>query len=219
MTTGAKSLKTQNLLLLVGALVADAAIVAVIAGLIGADWFSAANLKRASSAAIVPVIALLLTNLFPQSWRDRIAHMRFTHALPGHRAFSIYGPADWRVDMAAIEKKCGALPTVPGEQNKLWYRLFKEVDHEPSVVQSHGRYLLFRDLAAMSLVLFIASPLLSFAFDWRIVGFAALLLGVQTVLCAVTSRNTGVRFVTNVLALHGATITKPKSKAKTKSPA
>lgn len=35
-------------------------------------------------------------------------------------------------------------------------------------------------------------------------GRVALMFAMQTVLCAVTSRNTGIRFVTNVLVLHSA---------------
>jgi hypothetical protein len=204
MASAPKSLKAQNLPWLVSVLVADAAVIALIAGLIDIDWFSAANLKRASSAAILPVIALLLTNLFPQAWRDRLAHLRWTEALPGHRAFTEYGPADTRVDMNALARNCGALPSKPGEQNKLWYKLYREVGNEPSVAQSHQRYLLFRDLGAMSLVLLLGSSGLVFAFDWQVVGWAALLFVVQLVLCAATSRNTGIRFVTNVLVLHSS---------------
>lgn len=201
--------------MLVGALLADAAVIGLIAGVIDADWFSTTNFKRASSATILPVVALLLANLFPQEWRDRLAHMRWTYALPGHRAFTKHGPADTRIDMAAIEKKCGPLPTEPSEQNRAWYELYKEVGSEASVTQSHGRYLLFRDLAAMSFVLFTFSPTLAFAFDWHLAKSAALLFAAQTMLCVFTSRNSGIRFVTNVLSLHSAPSNlKPKAKPK-----
>lgn len=217
MPKAAKSLKTQNLTYLIGALIADAALVAFVAGVIDADWFSAANFKRAASASIIPVLALLLTNVIPVNLRDSLAHLRWSEALPGHRAFTEYGPGDSRVDMAAVEKNLGKLPTDPKEQDRTWYKLYKQVRDEPSVLQSHQRYLLFRDLTAMSTVMLIASPALALAFDWRVVGWAALLLLVQAVLCAIASRNCGIRFITNVLVLHGAeAVAKPKAAPKTK---
>lgn len=106
--------------------------------------------------------------------------------------------------MGALERNCGPLPTVPKEQNSLWYKLYKEVSNEVSVVESHKRYLLYRDLCAMSLALLLATPVLAFAFDWRVVGWAVLLFTAQTLLCALTSRNTGIRFITNVLVLHSS---------------
>jgi hypothetical protein len=63
---------------------------------------------------------------------------------------------------------------------------------------------LFRDLAAMSFILLVATPSLAITFDWQVVGWIALMFMLQTVLCAVTSRNTGIRFVANVLVLHSA---------------
>lgn len=220
MAKATKSLKAQNLPLLIAVLVADAIAIAVVAGVIDSDWFSAANAKRAGSAAILPVVVLLLVNLLPVLWRDRLGHLRWTEPLPGHRAFTEYGPDDSRVDMQALNKARGPLPTSPKEQNALWYKLYKEVGGEPSVVQSHQRYLLFRDLAAMSLLLLIASPLLAIAFDWRVVGLAALCFAVQTLLCALTSRETGIRFVTNVLVLHSSADAKPAKKpAAKKAPA
>jgi hypothetical protein len=211
-----KSLKSQNLPLLVAAFVADAIVVAVLAGIIEAEWLSAANFKRASSSLIVPV--LLLSNVMPAHWRDRLAHLRWTNPLPGNRAFSQYGPGDDRVDMVALEKLRGPLPAATRDQNALWYKLYKEVGNEVSVVESQKRYLLFRDLAAMSLALLVASPALAFAFDWRVVAWAALLFLAQTMLCAVTSRNTGIRFVTNVLVLHSSKDA-PKKKATPKKAA
>lgn len=214
MASAPKSLKSQNLPLLVAALVADAVAVALLAGIVDSDWLSAANFKRASSSLIVPVLVLLLVNLMPASWRDRLGHLRWTNPLPGNRAFTEYGPEDDRVDMGALEKVRGPLPTSAKEQNALWYKLYKEVGNEVSVVESQKRYLLFRDLAAMSLALMVASPILAIAFDWRIVMWAASLFVAQTVLCAITSRNTGIRFVNNVLVLHSS-----KDTPKAKSPA
>lgn len=208
-----RSIKSQILPLLVAVLVADALIVATVAGYIDSDWFSMANAKRAGSAAILPVLVLLLVNVIPAAWRDRLGHLRWTSPLPGNRAFTEYGPQDDRIDMAALERRHGPLPTIGKEQNALWYKLYKDVGSEISVVESQKRYLLFRDLATMSLMLLLVSPSLAIPFDWQVVGWAALIFVLQTVLCAVTSRNTGIRFVSNVLVLHSANDA-PKAKTK-----
>lgn len=213
MPSAPKSIKSQILPSLVAVLVADALIVAIVAGFIDSDWFSMANAKRAGSAAILPVLVLILVNVVPAAWRDRLGHLRWTSPLPGNRAFTEYGPQDDRIDMAALERSHGPLPTIGREQNTLWYRLYKEVGSEASVVESQKRYLLFRDLATMSLMLFLASPSLAIPFDWQVAGWAALIFVLQTALCAVTSRNTGIRFVANVLVFHSAkNAPKPKDR-------
>lgn len=213
MARAPKSLKSQNLPFQVSVFVADTIIVAVLAGFVDSDWLSFANAKRAGSAAILPVVVLLLVNVLPTVWRDRLGHLRWANPLPGNRAFTEYGPQDDRINMKILEKTLGPLPTATKEQNALWYKLYKEVGNEVSVQESQKRYLLFRDLAVMSIMLLIASPSLAIAFDWRMVGCAALIFAAQTVLCAITSRNTGIRFVTNVLVLHSAKdVAKQKSK-------
>ena len=218
MPSARRSIKSQNLPSQVTVLVADVIIVAVIAGLLDSDWLSASNLKHAGSAAILPIAVLLFVNVIPAAWRDRLGHLRWKNPLPGNRAFTEYGPQDDRVDMGALENTRGPLPTVPKEQNALWYKLYKEVENEVSVGESQKRYLLFRDLATMTLTLLVASPALAIPFDWRVAGWAACIFTIQTLLCAATSRNTGIRFVTNVLVLHSAKeAPKPRKKAAAKA--
>jgi hypothetical protein len=203
MLSTAKSIKSQILPLLVAALAADVLVAAIVVGPKGADWFSAHS-EHTGSAAILSVLVLLLVNVIPAPWRDRLGHLRWTNPLPGNRAFTKYGPQDDRIDMIALERAHGPLPTTAKEQNALWYKLYKEVDKEVSVCESQKRYLLFRDLATMSFILLVASPSLAITFTWQMVGWIALILMLQMVLCAVTSRNTGIRFVANVLVLHSA---------------
>lgn len=197
-----KSLKEQILPFLVGVFAADFFVISIVAGVADVVWFSAANAKRAGAIAIFPVLVLLLVNIIPASWRDCLGHMRWLNPLPGSRAFSVYGPADSRINMVALEQTYGALPTIAKEQNAFWYKLYKKVENETSVIESQRRYLLFRDLTVMSLTLLLVSPVLAIFLDWRQVGWCALILAFQALLCAVSSRNSGIRFITNVLVLH-----------------
>ncbi|AIP34800.1 hypothetical protein DR64_7767 [Paraburkholderia xenovorans LB400] len=82
------------------------------------------------------------------------------NALPGHEAFTRFGPADPRVDMTTLRKNVGALPVEPAEQNAFWYKLYRRVESEVPVVDARKMYLLWRDAAALSLPLVIALPLL-----------------------------------------------------------
>lgn len=213
MPSAPRSIKSQILPMLVAALVADVLIIATVAGVIGADSVSVVNAKPFGFAAILPVLVLLLVNVVPAAWRDRLGHLRWKSPLPGNRVFTEYGPHDDRIDMDVLVRTHGPLPTVPNEQNALWYKLYKEVRDEVSIVESQRRYLLFRDLATMSLMLLLACPSLAIAFDWQVVGWSTLIFVLQTTLCAFASRNTGIRFVVNVLVLH-STKDVPKSRVR-----
>lgn len=77
--------------------------------------------------------------------------LRWRHALPGHRAFTEYGPRDPRVDMSKVTRLLGnELPSEPGEQNAVWYGLFKQAENEPPVLGAHRDFLLLRDYAALA---------------------------------------------------------------------
>jgi hypothetical protein len=100
----------------------------------------------------------------------------------------------------------GEFPVDPREQNAKWYGLYKQVDSDPSVVDSHKNYLLFRDIAAMSLLLVPVLPVAMYFIGvdtTRILISAAWFLG-QYLVTALAARTTGIRFVQNVLAVHAS---------------
>ena len=142
--------------------------------------------------------------MLPQDLKATLVYWKIKQALPGHEAFSKYGPADSRVDMASLRKNVGALPTDPREQNSLWYKLYRKVGSEVGVMDSHKAFLLFRDMAAISILLAIAVPItfLLVGVQVFVVWWAlALFLG-QYFITAIAARNTGIRFVGTVLAEH-----------------
>ena len=49
-------------------------------------------------------------------------------------------------------------PTIPAEQNGLWFKLYKAVEAELAVVEAHKKYLLYRDMAALSFLFVIVAP-------------------------------------------------------------
>lgn len=156
-----------------------------------------------ASLGLIVIASLVLLGLVPPNWRDRLIHLRWHHPLPGSRAFTVVGPTSSHVDMAALTAKLGVLPSDPGEQNRLFYRIYKPLRDDVGVCDSHRRYLAARDVGTITALLILPLPLLAFAVNHnlnRSVAYGACLL-VAYVLCAVSAKNYGWRMVQHVLAL------------------
>jgi hypothetical protein len=161
--------------------------------------------------ALVPAgLSFLFTSvaneLLGTDTKARIVFWRWKDPLPGNRAFSHYAKIDPRIDLRRLKEKFGPLPTKPKDQNALWYRLYKSVEHQGAVLQVHRNYLFTRDYAATALLL---SATLGIASFWTIasvrISLAYLgLLMLQYLLARLAARNHGVRFVTTVLAIAAA---------------
>lgn len=166
--------------------------------------FTQIGVARLALSTLLPVLVLLAAHLLSQNIKATLVFWKINNALSGHEAFSRHGPADQRVDMAALRKHVGALPTEPHEQNSLWYKLYRKVDQAVGVVDSHKSFLLFRDLAAISLLLAVIVPLCLLVVDVRPVAIwsSLSLFLVQYMVAAIAARNNGFRFVGAVLAEH-----------------
>lgn len=165
---------------------------------------SAIALLRASAALVLPVIILLLTSLLSHHAKAVLVYWQWYDPLPGAEAFTKHGPADVRIDMAALAKNVGTLPIDPAEQNTKWYKLYRLVGDDVAVVDAHKNYLLFRDMAALSIFL-IPAALVGLLLSGAPAGSmwtATSLLAIQYVICALCAANSGRRFICNVLAAH-----------------
>jgi len=154
----------------------------------------------------LPIPALVLSSLISANVKAIFVFWRINYPLPGSLAFSAHAPADHRIDLERLKKHVGDFPVNERDQNAKWYCLYKQVDSHPSVVDSHKNYLLFRDVAAMSLILLLVAPAVVYfnSIDQsRILICAGWFLG-QYLVAAFAARNTGVRFVQNVLAVHAS---------------
>jgi hypothetical protein len=201
------ALKAKNTTWIWAVVVADAVALAGFAFPAVADqiasWLASARLAGAS---IAPVIVLLLTSILPTELKEALVFWRVRDVLPGHRAFSVYAQKDPRIDLARLRAAAGDVPAAARDQNSLWYRLYRQVEADPAVAQAHRHFLLFRDLAALSLLLAIIAPpaLYALGAGATAVWLALALFGVQYLATALAGRFHGIRFVCNVLALHGA---------------
>jgi hypothetical protein len=220
-----RSLKSQNMKWLVMMAIADIAIVVgfLVPGLVEGITLTTAAIVRGSASTVIPVLVLLLVNVMPHDVKSMLVYWKPRGILPGTEAFTKHAPADPRIDMASLKRHVGTLPVEPGEQNAKWYKLYKLVPNEPEVAEAHRLFLLYRDMAALSLPLVVLVPLLlaSLVESKLLLLAAASLFLVQYLITAVSAKWSGIRFVTNVLALHSArkiTGSKPAAVAKSATP-
>jgi hypothetical protein len=212
--SGERSLKSQNMKWLVALALADALVLLLLAtpGPMTAATLSQLGIGRALTTTLIPVLVLLVVNVLPHDVKSMLVYWKPRGVLPGCEAFTKHGPDDQRVDMATLKKRVGELPSDPREQNARWYALFKMVANETEVSEAHKMFLLYRDMAVLSLALILIGPLLLYAAyasagaQWA----AGTIFGVQYLLTAISARWSGIRFVCNVLAVHSASVGKPR---------
>lgn len=158
------------------------------------------------SLAAIVVAKLFLLGLVPGIWRDRLIHWRWKNPLPGSQAFSKIGPADPRVNMAAINAAYGPLPTDQSDQGRLFYKIYSTYSNAVGVLDAHKSYLAARDIAMINLILVVLLP--GFAL-WatgdgiRTIGYTGVLF-ICYFLAASAARVYGGRLVENVLATASA---------------
>lgn len=220
---GERSLKSLNMKWLVLLAVADVLVVLVFVApeLVKGASLTQLGIGRVLTTTVIPVVVLLIVNVLPHNVKSSLVYWKPLGKLPGMEAFTKYGPADPRIDMAALKKNIGTLPADPTEQNAKWYKLYKQVPNEPEVVEAHKLFLMYRDMAVMSLALVALVPVVLI-----VVGaaspaprLAAGLFVLEYLVTALSARWSGIRFVSNVLAVHSVRkVNTPKSSA-TKQPA
>lgn len=201
-----RSLKSLNMKWLVMLATLDVVIVLLFVApefIKDATWSTVA-VMRGLVTALLPVIVLLLTGMLSHEIKARVVYWKWTNPYPGCEAFSRHGPADARIDMVALKKNVGDLPSDAAEQNKKWFKLYKLVGDDKAVVEAHKLYLMYRDMAAMALPLVALVPVGLWLGGAPPSAFwiTALVFAIQFVVCCLGARNSGTRFVCNVLSIH-----------------
>jgi hypothetical protein len=170
---------------------------------------------------LLPVGLAVANSLVDVETKYRLVFLRWHHALPGHRAFTEYGPRDPRVDMSKVKGVLGGtLPSDPDEQNATWYALFKNVENEPPVLSVHRDFLLLRDYAALA-ALFVPVFGAVTTFAVRPPNVLAAYLGLlllQFLIVRAAAANCGRRFVATVLAEASMGLPKAKRRAQSSKP-
>jgi hypothetical protein len=175
--------------------------------LLGGEWVVLAkNLPEVLPGGLCLVLVGVVNAQLGNDAKARIVFLRWRDPLPGSEAFTRHAIADPRIDLTAIERSNGPLPTSRRRQNTLWYRLYRSVADDPAVLQVHREYLFTRDYACMSLLMLIGlgtAGLFHVPSKSTALGYVGLLV-IQFLLVRRAARNHGVGLVTTVLALKGA---------------
>lgn len=149
----------------------------------------------------LPIIEIILLYIIPSSVKNSLVYLRFRNTLPACRVFSNLAPKDPRIDVNSIIAKYGQLPVEPIEQNKYWYKIYKEKQTDSVIKDSHRNWLLLRDLYSISLILLILMLIFSLIFNREYISFPFFLTySIITVLIHIAAFNAGNRFACNVLA-------------------
>lgn len=197
------SLKAKNLKFVIAILIIDTIILLTIpsAGrtnlslMLGNDW----PLYLVQSGSIITIAALLINHLLSPDFKARIVFWRFWNALPGCRAFSRLVHQDPRIDIHALQIKLGSFPTTAKEQNALWYRLFKQHESNIAVKEAHQRFLFFRDIASMTVLVLVLLLLITYFDKMSIVTYKyafALITGQYFLFMVATHKQQTVWFKT-----------------------
>lgn len=140
----------------------------------------------------------LINGLIPRGLKEIIVFWRIKNRLPGFYSFSKYALKDSRISMKDLNIKLGILPSLPKEQNELWYKIYKEFENDSQILEIHRLYVLSRDLASIVIIL-IGFYFASIIFvKFSIIVLCILLL--QYFLLVIISRNYCRQFVVDVLA-------------------
>ena len=148
--------------------------------------FSAISARDASFAALGPIVMLVLGGLISTPNKARAIYWRYTYPLPGNFAFTHYLASEHRADPKVLSEKWGELPSDPGQQNQLWYKMYRNVEDDVRIDETHRDSLFSRDLTGYAVIF--------------LVGF----LIIQYAVLMIAARIYGIRLVCNVLALESA---------------
>lgn len=155
----AGSLKEENSLLLYGLMAGNLiAFYTLLKGsaILAGDWSAAVqDLGQALPAGLGLVLTGIVNAQLSADAKARIVFLRWRDPLPGCEAFTRHAHSDHRVDLNALQRQHGPLPTDPRQQNALWYKLYKSVDSEPAVIQAQRAFLFARDYTCIALMMLV----------------------------------------------------------------
>lgn len=202
------SLKDINRPALVLVVVANIALYYAI--LFGFDVFRFSNLmtnyENYLPSAFLALIVGVLNSQLNHASKARLVFWRWKHPLPGCMAFTSIMNTDDRIDPAVLRTFQDPLPTDPAEQNRLWYRWYREFQNEPRISQVHREYLFTRDWTGLSVLLGVALiPLAFWQMEHKLAFILTIIMVIQYLIVRRSARNHARRFVASVLASKSAT--------------
>lgn len=203
-----KSLKAQNIPLISLFLVWGVSLYIVFLMQFTDFWsqltytFENINVKNGCFITLVPLLVFIMSHLLNANQKAILVFWKINNPLPGSRAFTEIGPKDPRVDMNLLISNIKEIPYDPIEQNRTWYKLYKQVSDSTAVSSSHKNFLLARDLTAISFLFILFTPwsILLVNHNVKMVLCYILIWLLHYLILRKVAINNGERFVSNVLA-------------------
>ena len=159
--------------------------------------------KLLSSFILGILIVKLLLNILPAEIKHNIIFGKLKYSLPGHRAFTVHAKKDPRIDMENLKKILGVLPKLPSEQNRIWYKIYQQHKNDEQIIDSHLKFLFFRDSSILTIFIFIGFIILCITFKATLFQWILSIsfITIQLIIFIISAKNNGIRFVQNVLCL------------------
>jgi hypothetical protein len=170
------------------------------------QWPSISVLEEKSSGLVIMGIsAMLVQDLIPKPIKEFLIFLRLKHRLPGHRAFTELYVGDPKVTRERIPDIKFLIKQPPEIQQREFYRLYREVADVRSVSHYSQRYIAWRDLSTLLIVLSIVSVPVLYSVDYERAIPAGIALSIVTLiaytLTSYAARNVAADLVVQVLTL------------------
>ena len=177
--------------------------------------FTELNQKNGTFLTLSPLLCFILTGVLSSKYKEILVFWKLRNPLPGSRAFTELAPKDYRIDLNELQRKIGSFPQQPEDQNRSWYRLYRQVDNQLTVASAHQYFLLARDLASIAFLFLVLTPWSIYFANQGSIKLLGIYVGIfiaqYIILCSV-AQNHANRFVCNVLVEHCSTKEDKKSK-------
>lgn len=159
------------------------------------------NYENYLPAALLSLLVGILNSQLDHTFKARLIFWRWHHPLPGSCAFTKIAQSDTRIDLRVLETIASPLPTDPADQNRLWFKWYRQFQDEPGIKQVHREYLFARDWAGLAVLLStVLVPLAFWQMPHKVAVYYLAGMIIQYLLVRWSARNHGVRFVASVLA-------------------
>jgi len=181
-------------------------LVLVFPELLGASNRSGGIGVGAAMATALPMVALWVSTRLPPRVKDRLVFWRGPSAFPSHGAFTRCAPRDPRIDLEALRRNVGPLPTDAAMQHALWHSLYEQSMSIGAVADARWAYQLLRDMVTMSAAIAVLAPIALYldGASKAVCASSAILFAAQYVLAAFVARNRAALLVTTALMPHAA---------------
>lgn len=198
----AKSIKEQNTVLLVAAVIWNVGIFEYMffgSVLDFGSWYSFITVP------LIVCFLIVLNGVIDPSNKVRLVFWRWNNSLPGSRAFSQLAKEDPRIDLDSILRIEGEdILNSPEKQNYVWFkRYYKPIKNDPAVMTGHRYYLFTRDYTSLSFIFMLCLPPFGFQYSetYSMLVCYIIVMCAQYLVVRWAAVKYGERFVTTVMAL------------------